>query len=75
MKDPVELYPPSGNHVFVVPCVDDSGEQIPFTLLDNVSLDLRYGPAIESVVSKSCMHPYSGFTHVSTAQPPHPQTG
>jgi len=26
MKDPVEHYTPSGNRIFVVPCVDHSGE-------------------------------------------------
>jgi len=54
MKDPVELYPPSDNHLLVVLRVKKFGEETPFTLLNDVSLDLRYGPAIESVVSELC---------------------
>jgi len=54
MKDPVEFYPPSGNHLLVVLRVEKFGEETPFTLLDDVSVDLRHGPAIDNVVSKSC---------------------
>jgi len=52
MEDPIEFYPPSGDHFLIVFRVEKSGEQVTSALFGDVSLDLGYGPAIESVVSE-----------------------
>ena len=52
MKDPVEIQLPGGNRILVIFCMDESGEQIPLTLLNDSSLDFFHSPAVESVVSK-----------------------
>ena len=44
MKDPDEVQPPRGDFLFVVLCVDVSGNHISFSLLDDIPLDLRHSP-------------------------------
>jgi len=64
MEDPIEFYPPSGDHFLIVFRVEKSGEQITSALFGDVSLDLGYGPAIESVVSELWATIIPGLTHV-----------
>jgi hypothetical protein len=64
MEDPVEVQPPGGECFFIVLRVGESGESVPFPLLDDPFPDLRYSPAIESMVSESCMMCITGQTHV-----------
>jgi len=53
LKNPGEVQPPSGDHFFIVLCVEESRHRIPFTPLDNLPLDFRHDPAIQGMVSKS----------------------
>ena len=53
MKNPVEVQLPAPNCFLIILCMEQSGDQIPSTLLDDFSLNLRYGPAINSVISGS----------------------
>ena len=55
MKDPVEVQLPAPNRFLIILCMEQSGDQIPSTLLGDLFPDLRYGPAIDSVMSGSCM--------------------
>ena len=55
MKNPVEVQLPGSNCFLIIPCMEKSGNQIPTTLLGDFFLDLIYGPAIEGVVSESCI--------------------
>jgi hypothetical protein len=65
VEDPVEVQPPGGDRIFIILRVEKSREQIPFALLDDLPLDLRHGPAIESMVSQSCTKRISAeFTDV-----------
>ena len=64
MENPVEVQLPGRNHFLITLCVDKSGKFIPPTLLDDVFLDLRYGSAIESVVSRSCITYTPELTHL-----------
>jgi len=43
-KNPVEVRPPVDNRLFIVLRVITSGDRIPFTPLDDVSLDLVRSP-------------------------------
>ena len=64
MKDPIEIQLPGGNRILVIFCMDESGEQIPLTLLDDSSLDFFHSPAIESAVSESCIICIRGLTNL-----------
>jgi len=44
MKDPVEIQPPGTDRVFIILRVIASGNRVPFTPLDDVSLDLVHSP-------------------------------
>jgi len=58
MKDPDQVQPPGGDCFFVVLCVENSRDCIPFTLLDDVPLDTRDSPGIMPKVKevlKACM--------------------
>ena len=50
MKNPVEVRLPAPNRFLIILCMEQSGDQIPSTLLDDFFLDLHYGPAIECVM-------------------------
>ena len=47
MKGPVGVSPPSGYFLLVFLCVGGFGESVLLPLLDDLTLDLNYGPAIE----------------------------
>ena len=64
MENPVEVQLPGPNRVLVILRTDESGEQIPSTLLGDFFLDLFYSPAIESVVSESCIISIPDLTHL-----------
>ena len=51
MKDPDEVHPPGGDRFLVVLCVEKSRECIPFTLLDDLFLDIRDSPGIRPEAS------------------------
>jgi hypothetical protein len=53
MKDPDKVLLPSSDLVFIGFGEDESVERIPFTLLDDLPLDLGHGSAIKSSVSRS----------------------
>ena len=60
MKNPVEVQLPAPNCFLIILCMEQSGDQIPPTLLDDFFLNLRYGPAIEG--DEWIVHNmYSGF--------------
>ena len=48
MKNPDEVLPPSRDPVLVGLGKDESDRHVPFSLLDDLLLHLRYGSAIES---------------------------
>ena len=52
MENPVEVQLPGRDRILVILCMDESGKRIPSALLDDVFLNLRNGPAIDSVVSE-----------------------
>ena len=47
LKDPVELQPPAGDRFFIVLRTEVSGDRIPFTLLDNLPLNLCHRPTVD----------------------------
>ena len=51
MKDPDEVLPPTRYFVLVALHENESGDCIPFPLLDDTPLHLRYSSAIEASVS------------------------
>ena len=63
VEDPVEVHPPGGECFFIILRVGDSGEQVPCTLFSDPLLDLRYSPAIESVMSESYTMCIADRTH------------
>ena len=72
MEDPIEVQPPGSDRLFIVLCMNKSGETIPSGLLHDPLLDLRHCPAIGSVVSGSCTTCIAGSTHlVSCSIAPH----
>jgi len=50
-KDPIEVQPPGGDRLFIILCVDKSRDHVPFTLLDDLPLNLHDGPAAGPRVS------------------------
>ena len=61
VKDPDKVLPPSGNLVLVAFREDESGDYIPFALLDHLPLDPCHRPAIEASVSGSLCVCISGL--------------
>ena len=53
MKDSIEARPPGSNHGFIPLCVENMRDKISFVWFDGTPLDLRHGPAIDGLVSKS----------------------
>ena len=51
MEDPIEVLSPSRDHIFVVCCVEQSGDHVPFAPLDNLLLDLIHSSMIKVSVS------------------------
>ena len=51
VEDPVEVLPPTRNHIFVGLRMEDSRDRMPFTLVDDLPLDLGHSSAIETLVS------------------------
>ena len=65
VKDSNKVLLPSRNFVFVTLRMDESGNRIPFTLLDDLPLDLGHGAAIGISVSSSIsLSAQAGFAHV-----------
>jgi hypothetical protein len=64
VEDPDEVLLPSRNFVLIGFGEDESVERIPFTLLDDLLLDLGHGSAIEPSVSRSLGVRITGMTHV-----------
>ena len=64
MKNPVEIRPPSGDHLLVILRIEKSKGWISPTLLDDLPLNLRHGSALEigSVLGLERAPPY--ITHV-----------
>ena len=52
MESPVEVRPPTGDRLFIILRVEESGEHVSFTPLGNLCLYLCNSPAIESSVSE-----------------------
>jgi hypothetical protein len=52
VKDPDKVLLPSSNLVLIAFGEDESINCIPFTLFDDLALDLGHGPAIEKLVSE-----------------------
>ena len=52
MKNPIELLPPGGNRIFVVLRMEDSRDRVPFTLLNDLPLDLGHSSVIEASVNE-----------------------
>ena len=53
VEDPDKVMPPNRNIVLITLRVEQPGCHIPFTLLDNLPLDLGNSPAVETSVSES----------------------
>ena len=49
VEDPKEVLLPSHNLVFITLGMEESGGHVPFTLLDNLPLDLAQGSVIEGI--------------------------
>ena len=64
MENPTEVRPPGGDRIFIVLRVEKPRGHISFALLDDLSLDLRHGPAIENTISQSCTKRIFDFTNV-----------
>ena len=64
MENPVEVKPPGGNRVLVVLRAEEAREYVALALLDNLPLDLRYGPTITWVVGQLPALRTTGSTHV-----------
>ena len=64
MEDPVEVQPPAGNRLFIVFRVEMSRDYVPFTTLDDASLNLGHSPTSESSVSASPGMSGADPTHV-----------
>ena len=52
MESPVEVRPPTGDRLFIILRVEESGEHVSLTPLGDLRLYLCHGPAIESSVSE-----------------------
>ena len=64
IKNPIKVRPPCGDRILIILHTVRSGERIPFTIFDDLLLDLRHSPVIKSIVgelSKSCT---TGLTYV-----------
>jgi len=55
-KDSVEVHPPGGDCLLIILCVENSSDHVPFTLFDDIPLDLRDGPEV-SPKSSSIRYP------------------
>ena len=64
VKDPVEILPPTRNHIFVPLRVEGSRDRTSFTLVDDLPLDLGHSPAIETLVSEPLSGRAAGSTYV-----------
>ena len=53
MKDSIEIRPPGSNRGFVLLRVENTRDRISSVWFDGAPLNLRHGPAIDDVVSKS----------------------
>ena len=53
VEDPDKVVPPNGDIFLIALRVEQPGCHIPFTLLDDLPLDLANSPAVETSVSKS----------------------
>jgi hypothetical protein len=62
-KDPGEVRPPGSDCFLVVLCVDKPRDYIPFSLLDDLPLDLRHSPAINSIVNEVFKLYIAAVTH------------
>ena len=47
VEDPIEIPSPSGNCIFVIPCMEGSRDRVPFALRDDLYLDLAHGSVIK----------------------------
>ena len=63
MKDPDKVLFPSGNLVLITLRVDESEDGFPFTLLDDISMDLGQGSAIKSPINASSSVRVAGPAH------------
>ena len=52
LKDILEVQPPAGDRLFIFLRVEMPTDHVPFTPLAELPLDIRYGPAIESITMK-----------------------
>ena len=64
MKDPIEVQPPGGDRVFIIPRVEYSGGYISFTSFDYVPPDFRHSSAVEGSLSESADGCMNGSAHV-----------
>jgi hypothetical protein len=64
MKDPNEFLLPSHDLVLIALRKNESGDYIPFTLLDNLPPHLSYGSIFGTPVSRSLGAHISGLAHV-----------
>ena len=63
-KESIEVRSPGYDRRFIAICVEESRDRIPFTLPDDLLLDLRHGAAMESIVSgRSELTTTAGLTH------------
>lgn len=57
LKDPDEVQPPSGNHIFIVLRVEQSRHHISFALLNDLPLNPRHGSIARTPISGLyCIH-------------------
>ena len=59
VKDPknlVEVQPPGGNRLFVVPDVETSRDRVPSPPLDYLPVNICHNPAVESIVNGGSRH-------------------
>jgi hypothetical protein len=64
VKNPDKIVPPDRDLVLIVLRVEDSGDHVPVTLLDDLPLDLGDSSAIGKSVSESLGVPIAGLAHV-----------
>ena len=64
MKDPDKVIPPTGNLVLINLGAENSEDHVPFTLLDDIPLDLGHGAVIEASVIGSLSIHIGGMAHV-----------
>ena len=61
LKDPIQVRLPTRNLILVVPRAKESRDAAPLTLFDDLLLDFRDGPVIESKISGRTRDVYRWF--------------